>query len=106
MWSLHPAIRRVSPLAGEGAPLAPYGRLAKRSPEFRQRCDWGMAVGFDKKKEAALSRGFSRGVGGVVCCDVLAGGTKLSPRGEKSERRNGFLGVFLKCEILVSSLRA
>ncbi len=93
MWPLHPAIRRVSPLAGEGAPLAPYGWLAKRLFEFRQSCDWGMAVGFNKKSEAALARGLSRGAGGLVCCDVLAGVAKLSPRGDKCERNNGFLGA-------------
>ncbi len=69
MWPLHPAIRRVSPLAGEGAPLAPYGRAAKRLVEFRQSCGWGIAVGFNKKTAAALARG------------------------EKCERSNGFLGT-------------
>jgi hypothetical protein len=43
---------------------------------------------------------------GVVCCDMRTGVAKLSPRGEKCERSHGFLGVLVKCEILVSSLRA
>jgi hypothetical protein len=71
MWPLHPAMRRVSPLAGKGAPLAPYGRAAKRCVEFRQSCVWGIAVGFNKKSEGAAGR-------------------------------DGFLGVLLECETMVS----
>jgi hypothetical protein len=81
--------------------MSAYGVLGR---VFSAQCEQGIAVGFNKKKDAALWRGFSRGVGGVVCCDVLAGGAKFSPRGEKCEGRNGFLEVLLKCEFLVSSL--
>ncbi len=42
----------------------------------------------------------------AVWRDMFAGVAKLSPRGEKCERSHGSLGVFVKCEILVSSLRA